>query len=59
MTKDSNTRLRGVKEEPHDLKRDVNSSLTKFESSIETKFDGINVLKILTKTFRIMLVTHN
>lgn len=42
MTKDSNTRLRGVKEEPHDLQRDVNSSLTKFESSIEIKLDGMS-----------------
>ena len=37
MAYDSNTRLRGVKQVSHDLKRDAYSSLTKFESSIEKK----------------------
>lgn len=55
--KSPNTRLGGEKQELHDLKRDVNSSLTEFKSSIGTKFDGIykrlnNVEKKIQKYVR-------
>ena len=46
-------RLGGVRQELKDLKRDVNSSLTEFNSPTATKFDGIKVaLTTLNKIFR-------
>ena len=43
MASDShNTRLRGVKQELQDLKKDVSLSLADFKTSIDTKFDVIS-----------------
>ena len=56
--KSPNTRLGDEKQELQDLKRDVNSSLTEFKSSIGTKFDGIyKRLNNVEKKFRNMFVT--
>ena len=54
MASDShNTRLRGVKQELQNLKKDVNSSLAYFKASIDTKFDVIsNCLNAIEENFQ-------
>ena len=54
MASDShNTRLRGVKQELQNLKKDVNSSLADFKASIDTKFDVIsNCLNAIEENFQ-------
>ena len=54
MASDShNTRLRGVKQELQNLKKDVNSSLADFKASIDTKFDFIsNCLNAIEENFQ-------
>ena len=54
MASDShNTRLRGVKQEPQNLKKDVNSLLADFKASIDTKFDVIsNCLNAIEENFQ-------
>ena len=48
-----NTRLRGVKKELQDLKKDVSSSLPEFKASIDIKFDVIsNGLNAIEENFQ-------
>ena len=48
-----NTRLRGVKKELQDLKKDVSSSLAEFKASIDIKFDVIsNGLNAIEENFQ-------
>ena len=48
-----NTRLRGVKKELRDLKKDVSSSLAEFKASIDIKFDVIsNGLNAIEENFQ-------